>query len=142
MRNSTDHRPFPGTRGSEAARQNSYKPWISLLPGVELDIITSGLQTTYISPGGAVAPARLCRRHDRSRLDGINAYPFSILAKSLVFNNPVHHGEQGIITTEANIGARMDLGAQLTNQDIPGPNHLTAKTLYTTSLARAISTVS
>jgi hypothetical protein len=50
--------------------------------------------------------------------------------------------EQGVILAAANIGAGVELGATLTNQDVASQNFLTTETLNAKALGYGIATVS
>jgi hypothetical protein len=63
------------------------------------------------------------------------------LAHALEMNYTVNLGKQGIVLAHPYVLSWMKLCAYLSHQDIPGSDSLTAKTLDTTSLGSAVSTV-
>ena len=71
----------------------------------------------------------------------INAHPFAVFTEFLIGDNAVNLGIEGIITTQAHIGAGMNSGAELTDQDIAGPDNLAAESFYSTPLGITVSAV-
>jgi hypothetical protein len=71
----------------------------------------------------------------------IDAYPFPATAEFFKGNHAINQGEQGKIAAQTHIGAGMDLGTQLTDQDITGPDNLAAKTLDTPALGITVATI-
>ena len=73
------------------------------------------------------------------RIDGD---PFTILAEFLIGDNTVNLGKQRIVPATADILTRMNPGAELPNQDISGPDQLSAESFHTPSLSCTVATVS
>jgi hypothetical protein len=73
--------------------------------------------------------------------DRINAHPFAIFAEFLIGYNAVNLGVEGIITAQTHIGAGMNSGAELTDKDIAGLDHLAAESFYPTPLGITVSAV-
>jgi hypothetical protein len=71
----------------------------------------------------------------------INAHSFAVFPELLIGDNPINQGKKGIITTQAHIGAGMNSGAELTYQNIAGPDNLAAESLYATPLGITVSAV-
>jgi hypothetical protein len=68
-------------------------------------------------------------------------YAFFPTAKILVGHDPISCSEQGIITTTANVLARVYFGAALAYKDISGADYFTTKFLYAKPLGIAISSI-
>jgi len=71
----------------------------------------------------------------------INAHSFAVFPELLIGDNPINLGIEGIITSQAHIGARMNSGAELAYQDIAGPDNLAAESFYSTPLGITVSAV-
>jgi hypothetical protein len=72
---------------------------------------------------------------------GINADSFTITTESLIGDHAVDLGEKSIITAKSDVGAGMNLGPKLTNQNVAGPDNLAAKSFYPAPLAGTIPTI-
>lgn len=59
----------------------------------------------------------------------------------LVLRHPIYLCEQRVIPAHAYIGPWMNEGAELTDQDVSGPDRLPVKDLDSSSLSRAVSSV-
>ena len=73
--------------------------------------------------------------------DRINAHPFAIFAELLIGDDTVNHGIEGIITTQTDIGAGMNSGAELPDENIAGPDHLAAESFHPAPLGITVSAV-
>jgi hypothetical protein len=73
-------------------------------------------------------------------LHRVNADSLSI-SYYLELHDPVCFGKQGIIPTHANISSWMKLGSQLTDQYVPSPYDLVAKTFYASALAFTVAAI-
>ena len=62
-------------------------------------------------------------------LGSVDGAHFAILAHTLELDVTVDLSEQGVVLANADVVARMDMGASLTNQNIAGQNELTISTL-------------
>ena len=49
---------------------------------------------------------------------------FAVLAVALEADGAVHQGEQGVVLALADVGAGVDLGAALTDEDVAGEDEL------------------
>ena len=65
----------------------------------------------------------------------------AVLAEMLETNGAVYESEEGIILALADVGARMDLGSALTNENVAGENELTVSTLRAETLGLGIAAV-
>lgn len=72
---------------------------------------------------------------------GINTDPFFILTEIFVLYYTIYRGEQGVITTTADIGPRVNFGAKLTNQNTSRRDLLPAETFDSTPLTGTVATV-
>lgn len=72
--------------------------------------------------------------------DRIDADVFSVLS-IFEFNHSVDKSVKSIIASSADIVARMEFGASLTDEDIAGKNRLSVAPLHSQSLSRRISAV-
>ena len=75
-------------------------------------------------------------------LDRIYRDSFPILAKGFVGHGAVDLGKQGVVPTATNVGAGVDNGPQLAHQKAPGFADLSAETLNSAPLSRAVAAVS
>lgn len=71
----------------------------------------------------------------------INRHPLAVFTEVFKSYYAVNLGEQGVVTPAANIGSRMDFGAELANQDAARCYDLTAKAFYSTSLPCTIAAI-
>jgi len=71
----------------------------------------------------------------------IYAYSFAVAPEILVFHNTVHFGKKSIIAAKSNISARMDLGAELTHQDVTGTDNLTGVPFDPAPLTGTVTTI-
>ena len=62
-------------------------------------------------------------------LGGVNRNLLTILAQTLEADNTVGLGKQRVIAADANVGAGVDVGAALADQDVAGQNELTISAL-------------
>ena len=74
-------------------------------------------------------------------LGGVNRNLLTILAQTLEADNAVGLGKQRIIAADANVGAGVDVGAALADQDVAGQNELTISALGTKALGLGITAV-
>ena len=65
----------------------------------------------------------------------------AILTHTLELDSTVDQSEQGVVLADTNIGAGMDVGASLANQNVAGQNELTISTLAAQSLGLGITAV-
>jgi len=72
----------------------------------------------------------------------INAYTLLVFAELLKFYNTVNLGKKSVVTTTAYVGTRMNLGAQLTNQDVACLHHFTTESFYSAPLTYTVTSVS
>ena len=72
----------------------------------------------------------------------VNADLFLILAQSLETDDAVDQRKEGVILATTDVGAGMDLGASLPDENIAGENELTVRTLRAKPLRRTVSAVS
>src|SRR5262245_56997448 len=87
----------------------------------------------------------VARGQGRGRLDrclGVDADLLAVLSGVLEADLSADEREQGVIAPHANVVARLDSRASLTNDDRAGQHGLTVAALDTKSLASAIATVS
>ncbi len=73
------------------------------------------------------------------RIDG---YPLTILAELFKRDNTINFGKQCVIPTTTDILTRMYPGTKLPNQDISGPDNLSAESFHTPSLPCTVTAVS
>ncbi len=71
----------------------------------------------------------------------INADALLRLAHSLEFHYAVDHGEEGIVTSDADIVSRMHLRSALAHQNAPGGDCLPAETLDAQTLSITIASI-
>jgi hypothetical protein len=74
-------------------------------------------------------------------LGRVYAHPFAVTPEILVFHYTINFGKKSIVTAKSNISARVDLGPELTHQDITCTNNLTTKSFNPTPLTGTIATV-
>ena len=74
-------------------------------------------------------------------LDFVNRNLLTVTAETLEANNAVNLCEQGVIRTDADIYARMDVSAALANQNVACRYYLTISTLNAESLGFGVTTV-
>ena len=72
---------------------------------------------------------------------GVHANLLAVGAHALELHLAVDEGEQGIIGAAAHVGAGMDLGAALLDQDVAGQHELTIGALDTQALGLGITAV-
>ncbi len=72
----------------------------------------------------------------------IDADPFSVFSPALEGYHPIPLGKEGKILPQAHIFTGMKLGANLSNQDIPGLDLLAGITFYPKALPLTIPSVS
>jgi len=72
-----------------------------------------------------------CRGWKRSGRGGLDAHHLATgRALDLEMDRAVNLGEQGVVLANADIVARVELGAALTHEDVAGRNQLTAVALH------------
>ena len=71
----------------------------------------------------------------------VNGALTAILALALELDGTVNQSKQGVILADTNIGAGMDVGASLANQNVAGQNELTVCTLCTQALSLRVTAV-
>ena len=71
----------------------------------------------------------------------VNGALTAILALALELDGTVNQSEQGVILADTNVGAGMDVGASLANQDVASQDELTVSTLAAQSLGLGITAV-
>ena len=74
-------------------------------------------------------------------LGSVDGAHFAILAHTLELDVTVDLSEQGVVLANADVVARMDMSASLTNQNIAGQNELTISTLRAQTLGLGITAV-
>ena len=72
---------------------------------------------------------------------GINACFFLVFAHSFVTYDSVYEREKGVVFTDTNVSAGMNLRTSLTNEDIPCEHCLTVATLRAKAFCFAIASV-
>jgi hypothetical protein len=72
----------------------------------------------------------------------INTDPLSILTEFFEGDNTINLGEQCVVSTTPNIGTRMNSGTELPDDDVTGPDRLTAEFLHPAALPAAVAAVS
>jgi hypothetical protein len=72
----------------------------------------------------------------------VDAYPFPVFPEFLKGNNTVDFGKQGIIPSTSDIGSGMDLGTELSNDNISGTHDLAAESFYPSPLTFTVASVS
>lgn len=77
----------------------------------------------------------------RFLLLGVDAALTAVLAQPLELHGAVDQSEQGVILADTNVGAGMDVGASLTDQDVAGQHVLTVSTLDAQALGLRITAV-
>jgi hypothetical protein len=82
------------------------------------------------------------KKSGSSSVCGIDTDPFFILTEIFVLHDAIYRGEQGIITTAADIGPRVYFGAELTDQNTPRRDFLPAEPFDPTPLTSTVTTVS
>jgi hypothetical protein len=93
-------------------------------------------------PGDIQAAFRQKNSYGLDSRDYTNSsFNLFITNKFFKFNHPIRKGEQGVIFAHAYILSGMNLGPQLTDQNIPCTYLLTSEALYSSSLANTIPTV-
>ena len=65
----------------------------------------------------------------------------AILTQALKLNSTVNQSKQGVVLADTNIGAGMDMGASLANQNVASQNKLTVSALAAQSLGLGITAV-
>ena len=58
---------------------------------------------------------------------GVNAHALAVLADALEVDLSVHQSEQRVVGTDADVRARMNVGAALAHQNIAGQNELSVR---------------
>ena len=71
----------------------------------------------------------------------VNGALTAILALALELDGTVNQSKQGVILADTNVGAGMDVGASLTNQDVASQHELTVSTLPAQTLGLRVTTV-
>ena len=71
----------------------------------------------------------------------VNGALTAILAQTLELDGTVNQSEQGVILADTNVGAGMDVGASLANQNVASLNELTVSTLAAQTLGLGITAV-
>ena len=74
-------------------------------------------------------------------LGGVNRHLRTILAQTLEADNAVSLGKQRIVAANTNVGAGVDVGAALADQDVAGQNELTISALGAKALGLGITAV-
>lgn len=74
-------------------------------------------------------------------LDFVNRNLLAILAQTLETNLAVYQSEEGIVASDPNVGAGMNVGAPLANKDVSGENELTVGALHAKTLGLGVTTV-
>lgn len=77
----------------------------------------------------------------RLLLNRVNRNLFLVFAHSLKLNRAVDQGKEGIVRTNANIIAGMDMRASLAVKDIAGKNKLTVRSFRAKALGFGITAV-
>jgi hypothetical protein len=67
--------------------------------------------------------------------------PLAVTPEILVFHYTIDFGKKSIVAAEPDISARVDLGTELTHQDIACPNNLARKYFNPAPLTGTIATV-
>ena len=74
-------------------------------------------------------------------LGGVNRNLLTILAQTLEADNTVGLGKQRVIAADTDVGAGVDVGAALADQDVAGQNELTISALGAKALGLGITAV-
>ena len=74
-------------------------------------------------------------------LGGVNRNLLTILAQTLEADNTVGLGKQRVIAADTDVGAGVDVGAALADQDVAGEDELTISALGTKALGLGITAV-
>ena len=72
---------------------------------------------------------------------GVDGSLLPILAQTLKTQGAVHLGEQGVVSADAHVGAGMDLGAALADQNVAGEDELTVTALHAQTLGVGVTAV-
>ena len=96
---------------------------------------------TRISKKGLPPKKQQSFIHRLVLLLSVNGALPTVLAHALKLDGAVNQGEQGIILADTNVGAGMDVGASLANQDVASQNELTVSTLAAQTLGLGITAV-
>jgi len=72
---------------------------------------------------------------------GINADLLFVFALTFKFDKAINGGKDGIIASQADVVAGVDLGSSLPDYDVAGSNHLTVKLFDSQAFGFAIPTV-
>lgn len=73
---------------------------------------------------------------------GIDTDPLFLATEIFKGHDAIYLGKQGVISASTNVGSRMNLGTNLSNQDTPGRDTLSTKPFYSPSLPCTIATIS
>ena len=74
-------------------------------------------------------------------LGGVNRNLLTILAQTLEADNTVGLGKQRVIAADTDVGAGVDVGAALADQDVAGQNELTVAALDAQALGLGVTAV-
>jgi len=72
----------------------------------------------------------------------VYTYPLAVAAEFFIGDNTVNLGIQGVVASQADIGAGMDLGAKLPDQYIARPDNLAAEFFDAAPLTGTVAAVS
>ena len=72
---------------------------------------------------------------------GINGALLALSAHPLKLHLAIHQGEEGIVATDAHIGAGMDMGTALPDQDVAGQDVLAIGPFYAEAFGLGIAAV-
>ena len=76
-----------------------------------------------------------------SLVELVNGDLLAVLAVTLELDGAVHQGEQGVVLALADVGAGVDLGAALTDEDVAGEDELPVGPLGSEALGLAVAAV-
>ena len=71
----------------------------------------------------------------------VNANSLAVTTHSLEFNLAVNFSKQGVIRSDTDVLAGMDVSTSLANENVAGKNKLTVSTLYAKTLGLGITAV-
>lgn len=83
----------------------------------------------------------LIKKLNRQKLLCVNAYALAVTAHTLKLDLAVDQSKKCIVAAAADIDARMNLSATLTDKDVAGEDKLTVCALYAKALGLTITSV-
>ena len=159
---SSKHDSSPYKRTAETGFGGRKSENIKFHAGIRQDSDTSSvkliiLKINYTSPvfafsvrtiladtskkGRACSPAFLVSSRDRINSVGVNAYALSAARDVLEFDLTVNKSKKGIVCSDSDIVAGMNVSSSLANEDISCRYSLTVGTLYAEALGLTVASV-